>query len=256
MSVAPRRGPTRHQRSAMISKEVEMLQRDRPHPTFNNPDTNTLRPPGAGKTVDPAAVGANVGGGRMGENDAATQEGPFAQGVNMRARTDVDAGADTRAARGTGQPVTLDDPAERGGSGIEPGRAEVRDERVSRPSPEEVDDTPWTQPAPEAKSRSHLIQLEELSRNELLLQHSGSTIAASHFEFVIEDRLRGIAEPGMPELDKHRRRENLAQKLRRGQLLRFDSKEEKAAVLEIAKNAARRHLRSSAKTKTSNSTLR
>lgn len=229
-----------------------MLQRDRPHPTFNNPDTNTLRPPGAGRTVDPEAVGLNVGGGRMGENDSATQEGPLAQGVNVRARTDVDAGADTRAARATGQPVTLDDAAERAGSGMEPGRAEVRDERVIRPPPEEDEDAAETQQSPEAMERLHLVQLEQLSRNELLLEQNASTIAASNFEAVIEQRLRGIAEPDMSELDNHRRRKNLAQKFRRGQLVRFDSKEEKAAVLEIAKNVARRHLRSPNKTKTSN----
>lgn len=245
MNAAPQRGPTRQQRSAMISKEVEMLQRDRPHPTFNNPDTNTLRPPGAGQTIDPEAIGMNVGGGRMGENDLATQEGPLAQGVNIRARTDVEAGADTRAARGTGQPVTLDDAAERGESGMEPGRAEMRDERVSRPPSEEAEDDATTHQLQEATRRSHLVQLEEPSRNELLLGQNGSTIAASNFEAVIEERLRGMTEPGISELDSHRRHEILAQKFRRGQLVRFESVEEKAAVLEIAKNAARRRRKSS-----------
>lgn len=206
----------------------------------------------------------------MGENDGASQEGPFAQGVAVNVRSDVDAGADTRAARSTGQPFTVEGPAERGGSGVESGLGESTGERLARPPPEEdeedddedeeedeggeedEDDVPdaWTEQQQQVTGPDHLFQPEPLSRNELLYERSGSTLAASNFEGVIENRLRAIAEPGQTA-NTTRSLPILAHRLMRGQLVRFESKEDKAAVLEIAKVIARRESRTFPKKKKS-----
>lgn len=103
--LAPRLGPTRQQRAAMISDEVKMIQRDHPAPTFSEADPNTLRPPGEGQTVDPEALGQGVAPGRMGANDTPTQEGPTAQGVGRAVDSSEASVADTsRLARGARTP--------------------------------------------------------------------------------------------------------------------------------------------------------
>ena len=206
----------------------------------------------------------------MGENDTPTQEGPLAnaQGTTLRGgRKDVDAGADTRAARSTGkrstgQPVTVDDPAERGGSGLEQGLGESSGQRLTRPSNEEEDadeerdendeDSADDVPDAWAQRQVSLQPDSTLSRTEFLHKYSGSTIAASNFEGVIEDRIRAIAEPGEPFEDdtpKSKRRQNLARKLMNGKIVRFASIEEKAAVLQTAKDIARRKPASPSKSK-------
>lgn len=172
----------------------------------------------------------------------------------MSARTDVDAGADTRAARSTGQPITMEDTTERGGSGMEKGLAEVRDERITRPPPEEEeDDDPdeeengeeeqdddeipdaWTGEQRAVEGRDYVIRQEQFSKKDLLLKQAGSTIAASNFEAVIEERLRKTAEYGTSP----RTQRVLARRFMRGQLVQFDSQEEKAAVLELVKTIAK-----------------
>src|ERR1700750_1820039 len=104
----------------MISEEVKMIQRDHPSPSFAEADPNTLRPPGAGQTVDPEAVGENVPAGRMGENDVPTQEGPLAQGVGRVVRANEDVPDTSKLATGVRSPHdAVHEPREGGKSVLE-----------------------------------------------------------------------------------------------------------------------------------------
>jgi len=223
---------TRQQRSEMVSQQVQMLQRDRPNPTFRNPDPDTDRPPGASKTVDEDAAGVNVGPGPMGGNDTSTREGPLSnQGVDMQARTDISAGADTRAARSrglksTGQPVTVEDVSERAGSGLEGGLGTSTGDRLSGTSSQE---------------QMTDIVIPEEPQSDLVISQGGGTIAAGNFRGVILDHLTKIAEPTGPMTS--RRTRSLAQSLIRGKVVRFESKEELAAVRAEAKDLSRRRLK-------------
>lgn len=237
--LAPQRGPTRQQRAAMISEEVKMIQRDHPSPSFGEPDPDTLRPPGAGQTVDAEAIGENVGPGRMGENDVASREGPSAQGVGRVVEEVEDVPDSTRLARGLRSPQDdVKDPAA-GGTSVMDGTARSgRAGHVARPPQEDEDaDKSWTK-LPTRSTSTDAFQPEQPTRHELLhSKYSPSTIAGAAFENVIEDRMKAVAEPG--QLD-FRDPQHLAHKMMSGQFVHFESREEKAAVEEAAKKIAAR----------------
>ena len=149
---------------------------------------------------------------------------------------------------------------------METGRTEVRDERISRPPPEEEeDDDPdeeesgeeeedddeipdaYTKDRRAVDGRHYIIESEQLSKTELLLNQDGATIAASNFEGVIEERLRNIVEPGVSQHDASSRTANLARRFMSGRPVRFTSQEEKAAVLEAANSISKRRTASRAK---------
>ncbi|KAK3720808.1 hypothetical protein LTR37_003471 [Vermiconidia calcicola] len=226
----------------MISEEVKMLQRDHPSPSFGEPDANTLRPPGAGKTVDPEAVGQNVSPGRMGDNDTATQEGPLAQGVGRPVAADEDVPDRTALARGARTPHdALEEPAEGGASVMDSIRGEDVGTTTTRAPNQNDAYAPTSRRTSTQKSTqsvaSQAIQPKSPARAALLHgPYTPSTIAGSGFESVIEDRIRTVAEPG--QSDDSRDARYLAQKLMDGQLVRFVSKQERAAVEEEAKKIA------------------
>jgi hypothetical protein len=260
---APKRGPTRQQHAAMISEEVKMLQRDHPSPSFGEADPNTLRPPGAGQTVDPEAIGENLPPGRMGENDSSTQEGPGAQGAARVVAADEDVPDTTRMARGVRSPhEKVEDPAQ-GGTPVMPSAAETTTQVETMPTgpaeTEEVDeevveeeqeeeeeedvdeqDKTWTSKPGvlgQATAPPISVDVENASRDILLRgRWSPSTLSGSGAESIIEQRVNSIATAGMHEASRDPK--YLAQKLMAGHLVRFTSKEERAATEMEAKKIA------------------
>ncbi|KAK5172006.1 uncharacterized protein LTR77_003643 [Saxophila tyrrhenica] len=238
---APKRGPTRQQRAAMISEEVQMLQRDHPSPSFSEADPNTLRPAGASQTVDPGAVGEDVPARRMGENDTTTQEGPQAQGAARVVAADEDVPDSTGLARGVRSPHDAVEEPQAGG-------AAVLDGREAQAPVGEVTEVPRsTTPAPaQANTSQTPHQPEPISANDLLLSNSTpATMAGAGPESIINERINTIANAGM--LDDTRSIGYLAHRLMDGQLVRFHSKEEKAAVEEAAKKIAEERTRATYK---------
>ena len=236
----------------MVSEEVKMLQRDHPSPSFGEPDPNTLRPPGAGQTVDLEAQGEDVRPGRMGENDGASREGPSAQGAGRVVEAVEDVQDTTMMARGVRSPRdAMVDPSEGGQSVMDAPAKAQPGENITRPPDEDEEDggeeeedeyvdddnKTWTQLSTR-RTQPASIQPGSPSRQELLhSRYSPSTIAGGSFEDVIEDRMKIIAEPAQQD---YRDPQHLAQKMMSGQFVRFTSKEEKDAVEEAAKKIAAR----------------
>lgn len=220
-----------------------MLQRDHPSPSFGEADPNTLRPPGAGKTVDPEALGHDMPEGTMGDNNLASREGPQAQGLGrvISARDEVMDDTGSHSTRGTRTPHgTVEDPAEGGASVMDsPSQGNLGEQAIrSREGDGHVDQRRASRKSKQVTPAPSFIP-ESSSRNELLHgSYNASTIAASNFEGVVEDRIRQVAEPGQQE--SFRDPVSLAHKMMRGQLVRFKSQTEKAAVEENAKQIAER----------------
>ena len=236
----------------MISKEVKMLQRDHPSPSFRDPVPNNARPPGASETVDSEAVGLNVAPGRMGENSSSAGKGPEAQEPARPIRTDDDvADCERIASRARKTDGNVEKPAENNTSPMKAAGGRERSEAFTRPPEEyeeddgeeeedEVDDEDNTGPR-QSRQRSTQttpsFQPESLASNELLDSASQtSTIAAANFQGVILDRIKQVTEPGQQQ--GRRQPAVLAHKMMRGQLVRFESQAEKAAVEEEAKHIA------------------
>ena len=240
----------------MISEEVKMLQRDHPSPSFRDPVPDNARPPGASETVDSEAVGLNVAPGRMGENTSSAGKGPEAQEPARPIRTDDDdADSERIASRARTKDVNVEKPAENNTSPMKAAGGRERSEAVTRPREEhedddgeeadeeeedELDDEDNTGPR-QSRQRSTQttpsFQPESLASNELLDNASQtSTIAAANFQGVILDRIKQVTEPGQQQ--GRRQPAVLAHKMMRGQLVRFESQAEKAAVEEEAKYIA------------------
>lgn len=195
----------------MVSEEVKMIQRDHPAPTFSEADPNTLRPPGAGQTVDPEAVGENVAPGRMGANDTPTQEGPLAQGVGRVVDAAEDAVADTtKLARGARTPHdSVTEPTQGGASVLDataegsplktfssPGPVSQRSSRVaetvesSKPSTDEVSRT-LSKNERFRTRRAAELSLSNVARFRRDLKsgnYGTSTIAGNRFDSMITDQ--------------------------------------------------------------------
>ena len=179
---APRRGPTRQQRAALISEEVKMIQRDHPAPTFSEPDPDTLRPPGAGQTVDPEMVGKNVAPGRMGANDKPTREGPTAQGVGRVVNASEDVVADTtKMARGVRSPHdTVTEPTKGGPSVLDVTAGSRRSHTLPAAAHKAQSAAPSTSAA--ARFRQDVASGK----------YSTSTIAGSRFDHFITDQVKQV----------------------------------------------------------------
>ncbi|CAK4030852.1 Hypothetical predicted protein [Lecanosticta acicola] len=138
---APKRGPTRQQRSAKISNEISMLQRG-PPPSASVSGPDELQGPGSATGTyhaPPQAPTTSAGfmetpqdivgeTGRMGENVSAGREGPNAQGVGRPVRYEDrrgDAPQDTtQLARGARAGSGVEEPSE-GGASVLGGGAEL-----------------------------------------------------------------------------------------------------------------------------------
>lgn len=218
-----------------------------------------------GRSIDPQAVGEDVGAGAMGENYSNAQEGPGAQSNasvfrNVKNNADEVDRRHTSAARG----VSDDVPDLPGEDEVEvvTGRGAQNDVIKDADEPgdpmEGMDDE-----EADPYSRQYELQLiEQFDRQEvgviparadpttkegfLQLGQNGSIIVANNFEGVVEDRIRIIAEPTQ---DGFRHPPYLAQKLLNGGLIRFESHEEKDAVVAAAKEIAERRGRIIAKRK-------
>ena len=242
-----------------------MVQRDHPSPSFGESDPSTLRPSGAGNTVDPENLGVDVREGRMGENDTAGREGPDAQPVGRVVSNEDEVMDDRGMASGVRTPHdSAQDPA-KGGESLMDNSGEARSrESLLRPPEEDEDDefkeegkddvddnekTRTQQPRQytEQVEPARPFQPESLYRNDLFRQHSPSTIAANNFENVFEDRIKSVTDSGQAEKDRNSN--TLARKMLSGQLIRFESHAEKAAVEEEAKRIAQRRAESIAKQK-------
>ena len=200
----------------MISEEVKMIQRDHPSPSFAEADPNTLRPPGAGQTVDPEAVGQDVPAGRMGENDAPTQEGPLAQGVGRVIRADVDVPDTSRKATGMRSPHDAVQEPQEGATSVLEATSGERESKASPPSRRQenaVRNTDERDGSSRAKIRDQSSlddapsQARQQFREDMASgKYSTSTIAGGRFEQVIADQANQVARKvGRPQ-GKHRKR--------------------------------------------------
>lgn len=231
----------------MISEEVKMIQRDHPSPSFAEPDTNTLRPEGAGKTVDPEAAGTNVGPGPMGsEATAGTREEPVGQGMEGEASPDDNVAEDTKMARGAITPHdAVEEPAEVGAGVL---ATDGQSEKSTQPPKDEAEEEELRSNDGTNAQQSIPATREPALRDNLLYNRKNiSTIAASNFSGVIEDRVATLTEQG--QQPDSRDAQHLASKLMQGQLIRFESKAEKVAVQEAAKKLAEKRARQYARRK-------
>lgn len=261
----PQRGPSRHQRAAQISEEVRLLNRETP-PGPSQPPND-----GADIAVGSQGTGELASSGRMGENVSPGREGPLAQGVGrpVRPQDETELAGETQQVRGTRDSTQGAEDPTQGGRGLLGSEQEVVGQsRVARPEEEEVDeeeeaeedgddgvlDQPdlVTQPRQQAPTSSRgpripppgvPFQPPAPTREDLIFTATNtSTIAASNFSGVLAERIRTVAEPGQ---DPHAPRDlrNLASKLKAGQIVRFQSAEERQKVMGII------HGQASAKTK-------
>ncbi len=213
-----------------------MLQRDHPSPSFGEADPNTLRPPGAGQTVDPETVGQHVPPGRMGENHTTTQEGPQAQGVARLAASE-DVPDTTRLARGVRSPHdSVEEPAD-GGAAV----MESNDARQGTDGAASTSDAVQTghEHGTPYNPGNIVVPTQFIPgpvRADTLLQHRPATLAGGGPEAIIEERVNTIANAGT--LEHTRGVGYLAHRLMAGRIVRFASKEERAAVQDAARKIA------------------
>ncbi len=224
VDTAPKRGSSRKQRAVMISEEVKMLQRDHPSPSFGEADPNTLRPPGAGKTVDPEAAGIDVPPGRMGENDMATREGPAGRGVGRVVARDEDVPDTSNMARGVRTPHdAVEEPAS-GGTSV------LAQEDTGLPTSPPLDDEAGKAFSEtfDLPSDASSLEMQTSLINELLDKFGPATLAGNGAAGVVQARLRSIADAGIADGD--REISDLARRLLKGNIVRFESREERAAA--------------------------
>ena len=229
----------RHQRSAMISEEVKMVQRDHPSPSFSgdNPNATTARPP-------PTAQTTNPGGSAMGANDPASREGPTGQGIGKVIATEEDVPDSSKMARGARSPHEgVEEPVEGGAAVVGTpgvGRQTVRlaEEEDDAEEDEEAEEEAPIQtrvrtPAPEVVEPSRLLSKEEL----LHRGYETSTPAARDPQSTLVDHFRLVAHPG-EQITQERDPNLLATKVMAGQLVHFRSQGEKAATGELVRKIA------------------
>lgn len=236
----------RHQRSAMISEEVQMIQRDHPSPSFAdaNPNTNTRQPPSTAQTTNPE-------GSAMGDNDPVSREGPMGQGIAKAVATDEDVPDTSGLARGARSPQEgVEEPAAGGAAVVgTPGQgrqtAPLLDEREAAfedALPEEAS----AQSRRRIRPADTVEPLKQLSPEDLLhAGHRTSTPAGGHLQSTILDHLRMVAHPG-EQPQSTRDPGQLAAKMMAGQLVHFHSATEKLAVEELARGVAERRAKKSA----------
>ena len=193
----------------MISEEVKMIQRDHPSPTFSEPDPNTLRPTGAGQTVDPEAMGDNIAPGRMGENDTPTLEGPLAQGVGRVIAADEDVQDTSKMAQGARSPHdTVEEPAE-GGSAVldvatggSPAGASpftARNNARESRAPRDVKTAKDTLKQPVTEASQSKPSLTEFRKDLASGKYNTTTIAGGRFESVIADHVSQATRQAVPK---------------------------------------------------------
>ncbi|KAK4550132.1 hypothetical protein LTR36_003099 [Oleoguttula mirabilis] len=232
----PQRGPSRHQRAAMISEEVRMLNRE-------TPALGPSKPPNDGADLEtpPASVGQGPPPpGRMGENMSPEREGPQAQGLRAPARSmdddDVDGRASNSQVRGDS---AFGDAGEGGLLGGQSRREEASINVKQAEAPEAEDQehahmTTRRTPGPTAGPRLPLPGVPFMPASPVmdeLIGNNAATIAAANFEGVLNDRIKTIAEPGQLPDASNRSIHNMAQKLLSRQIIRFTDAEEKKAVI-------------------------
>lgn len=230
----------RHQRSAMISEEVKMVQRDHPSPSFapDNPNVHSPAPPPTAQTPNPE-------GSAMGDNDPVGREGPTGQGIGKAVATEDDVPDTSIMARGVRSPHEgVEEPAD-GGAAVLEERVPLASGRVGalqggdtqEPSRQRV--VAAAAPEPVAPTT--------LSREELLHRgHDTSTPAGGDMQSTMLDHIRLVAHPG-EQPSTERTPEQLAVKMMAGQLVHFHSISEKAATEEHAKAIAERRASNYAK---------
>ena len=199
----------------MISEEVKMIQRDHPSPSFAEADPNTLLPPGSSQTVDPEAIGQNVSG-RMGENDAPTQEGPLAQGVGRVVSADDDVPDTSKMARGVRSPHdAVQEPSEGGRSVLET-TSGGRESKASPPSRRQENtarklDKQGGDSSDKSRDQSSSSDVTSQARQQFRRDmasgtYSTSTIAGGRFVQVIADQANQVARKVERPQGKHRKR--------------------------------------------------
>jgi hypothetical protein len=184
----------------------------------------------------------------MGENDTATQEGPGGQGVGRVVAADEDVPDSTGLARGVRTPHdAVEEPTE--------GGAAVVDAAAVDDSSSEDTRTPTTRPqqvleesqagaqayAPFATqqkiSSTPSKELRTESPSKLINRYGPATLAGNGTESMVEARINSISNAGISDSDRDP--VYLARKLMKGNLVRFESREERAAVEEEAKKLAK-----------------
>ena len=227
----------RHQRSAMISEEVQMVQRDHPSPSFSgdNPNATPQQP-------SPTAQTTNPEGSAMGANDPASREGPTGQGIGRAVATEEDVPDSSVMARGARSPHEGVEEPSAGGAAVMGASSEGRQTvRLAEEEEEDLEDEEDTEGEAPVQTRRRVAEpyvtepSKALSKDNLL--YSGqetSTIAGGNVQGVISDHLRMIAHPG-EKAGSERDPRQLAAKMMAGQLVHFRSEAEKVATNDFAR---------------------
>lgn len=230
----------RHQRSAMVSEAVQMIQRDHPSPTFAdaNPNAQTRQNPPTAQTTNPA-------GSAMGENDPITREGPTGQGIGKAVATDEDVPDTSGLARGARSGAEgVEEPAAGGtavmgtpGQGRQTAPLIEENEAATEEDAFDLDSAVHTRRRTPAKAEA-FEPSTQLTKDDLLhAGHQTTTPATKNHHSTILDHLRQVAHPG-EQPGAERTPQQLAEKLMAGQLVHFHSAAEKSATEELARNVA------------------
>ena len=199
------RGPSRQERAAKVSSEVSAVAADLPKANLSgrNAEVNGAQP--KSPDVSPQSQGIDVGPGRMGENDGARKEGPFAQGVGRVVRGSDEDPTYSKEARGIRTPDSkIETPSEGGASVMQPMGAASQAPVATQPNAgtEEapaVSTTPSTPFSPLAPAVETAPSKTEQTIEQYL--HSGTgtaTLLNSNFPGIIADRAAVLSPRSSP----------------------------------------------------------
>ena len=174
----------------------------------------------------------------MGENENPSREGPLAQGVGrepLRPREDESMSADNQAIRGIRAPGNGVEDPQLGGASVLEGTQEERLDKSAKP----LASAETAQTARKVQRKvlhaGPPFSPEDLTYENLVeVGNNSATIASNNFPGVIADRLHIVAEPGSNR-DPSRDIQSLAHKIISKQTIRFNSQEEKDAVLQAVR---------------------
>jgi hypothetical protein len=202
---APKRGPNRQERAAKVSSEVSALAADLPKANLSgrNAEIDGAQPKSSG--VSPQSQGIAVGPGRMGENDGARKEGPFAQGVGRVVRGSDENPTYSKEARGIRTPDSkIETPSEGGASVMKPMGAASQAPVASQPNAgTEEAPAATTTPSTTFSPLAPAVEIAPSKSEQTIKQylHSGngtSTLLNSNFPGIIADRAAVLAPRSSP----------------------------------------------------------
>lgn len=200
---APKRGPNRQERAAKVSSEVSALAADLPKANLSgrNAEVDGAQP----KPSSPQSQSKDVVSGRMGENDSARREGPFAQGIGRVVRGSDEDPTYSKEARGIRTPNSkIETPSEGGASVMEPMGAAPEAPVAKQPNAGTAEapaarTTRATRSSPVAPAKE--IAPSKSAQTIAQYLHSGkgtSTLLNSNFIGMIADRAAVVSPRASP----------------------------------------------------------